>query len=72
MRGCQIPPAIELWMQMVFIGICKILFVSGDASIDGEYVVFLSIVIMDLYGDSLTISRLTVLDHPFVNTILSI
>ena len=50
----------------------KILIFEGDASIDGEYAVFLSIVIMDLDGYSPKISRLTVLYQPLGNTIVYI
>ena len=52
--------------------VTKILFFAGDAYIDGVYVVFLSIVNLDVEGISSTLSLWTILDPPLGNTIVYI
>ena len=69
----KIPLAIGLLIHMVFMGCHKnILFVAGGASIDGEYVVFLIVLIPYVEGDISTLSRWTILDPSIGTTILYI
>ena len=70
MCGCQISLASSRWVWIIFMGCHKRLFVTGCAFIYGESGYFIFIWNMDVVGDSLKISRWTILDPPLGNSMV--